>query len=207
MGSPLSADSGEAKDFQAVVAQVARLTETPFEGTALEYPAFAMQLGEKILDLVEPYFQDANLSPEDKKTLIDTKHLGLLLRWGFDEAEYDQKYEEFLKTVQDYALFRSWIDSKYYQNAREIKDNISDKAKQAEALSQLLDRWAPLINQYFNDDKRIGNEQLPSNMVTEATRIDPDGSSCCSTQILWHWRTERNFVNYAMLKNQKGIKR
>ena len=30
-----------------------------------------------------------------------------------------------------------------------------------------------------------------------------DVASCCSTQILWHWRTERNFVNYAKLKKSE----
>ena len=56
-----------------------------------------MQLGEKILDLVEPHFQDAGLSPEDKETLFEMLNFALLLRYGFDSEEYKQKYQEFQK--------------------------------------------------------------------------------------------------------------
>ncbi|MCL2347580.1 MAG: redoxin domain-containing protein [Planctomycetaceae bacterium] len=154
--------------------KVNALIEAPFTGTLEEYPAYAMRLGDEILALVEPCFQEANLSPERKSYLAQTKNLGLLLRYGFDEAEYDKKYEKFLEAIQDYPLWRKWIDKKYYLSANQLKN--LDQVERAKALSQLLDRWAPLINKYFIDEKRDSNEQLPSIIVDQAASVDPDGS-------------------------------
>ncbi len=154
--------------------QVAALTEKPYCGTLDDYPAYAMRLGDEILALVEPLLKSSDLSSDDKKYLTDQKHLGLIFRYGFDEAEYDKKYEVFLESVQDYPRYRRWIAERFYKANNEISK--LEKEEQAKAFSELVDRWAPSINKYFIDEKRIENEQLPTIIVEYAERFDPDGS-------------------------------
>lgn len=150
------------------------LTETPFTGTVEEYPAYAMRLGDEILALVDPCFEEAEISPERKTYLAQTKNLALLLRYGFDDAEYEKKYEEFLKAVEDYPLYRRWIAKHYFAVENKLDD--LPPPERAKELSVLLDRWAPLINKYYIDEKRNSNEQLPSIIVTIASSVDQDGS-------------------------------
>ena len=161
-------------DLEAVRIKIENLTEAPFTGSADEYPAYVTAMGDEILGLVEPFMENPDLTEGNKKFLTDRKLLGLQLRYGFDNEQYEQKYVEFLEAAQDYALYRSWISRQY--SVAYTPYWFVDKAKQTEIFVPLVDRLAPLVNKYFNDEKRDSNEQLPSILVGRAQAIDPDGS-------------------------------
>lgn len=163
-----------ADEWDDLKTKITAITETPFTGTVEEYPAYANRLGDEILALVDPLFSTPDLSPENKKYLVDMKRLGLLLRYGFDDADYEKKYEAFLEQAQDYELYRQWI-GRNFDTDYVWKSELTNEEKQ-KRFSKELDRFAPLINKYFNDEKRISNQQLPSITVGMAEHIDPDGS-------------------------------
>ena len=164
----------EVDSLEELRLKIENLTEAPYAGTAEDDPAHLAAIGEEILSLVEPFMNQADLTDENKKFLADRKLLGLQLRYALDEEEYEKKYGEFLEAAQDYDLYRKWISQQFYDAYRSYY--YADKAKQVEVFLPLVDRLAPLINKYFDDEKRNSNEQLPSIIVSRAQTIDPDGS-------------------------------
>lgn len=167
-------EGGNENSAAKIHAEVQELCAAPFTGTIGEYPAHAEQLGEKILARVDPALNESNLSDEEKNLLVKIKELGLTFRYGFNDAEHEKEYEKFLGEVQDYALYRKWIDKKFSKISFTFANG--NREEDAEEISRFLEQWAPLINKYYDDEKRISNEQLPSIVVSYAEINDPDGS-------------------------------
>lgn len=155
--------------------EIEKLTETPFPGTAQDYPDYVIELGNEILALVEPAMKRTELSDTDKKYFADAKLLGSRLRYIFNDKQYEKKYEEYLEEIHDYALYRKWITRTF--NDTFLPFLYADKTEQRKIFVPLVDRLAPRINKYFNDEKRDSGEPLPTMILQYAEIIDPDGSS------------------------------
>ena len=157
--------------------KINKLVESPYVGPLEGYQNYAEQLGEDILVLAAPYFRQSNLSQEQKDYLYDMKKLGLLLRYAFDSAVFEKKYEEFLDSAQIASLYRGWIYEQFIEEISKFEDKKIERAERAKRLSSFLEYWAPRINTYFVDENVDANMRIvPFYILQEASEIDPDGS-------------------------------
>ena len=87
-----------ASEVDDIMAKMKEIAEVRFEGQPVEYKTFSQQQGNALIDTADKMLVLTNLSPEDKRFAVSIKELGIALRYGAEQDEYDQKIGELLES-------------------------------------------------------------------------------------------------------------
>jgi len=161
----------DAEQFKAKLQQIA---ETSFAGDAAEYKAFSQNLGDSLVTAADAMLSLSDLAPDNKRFAILMKYWGLVRKYGFDEAVFDEKLADFVDSLQNIpeaeSLYKScMIDAFNKENFFLMETD--------EAIREFLpyrEKFVPFIDKFYREtDER----QLASKLTATADLIDQDGSA------------------------------